>query len=923
MLGTLGLAVAAKLQAATGANPFSRSVATAGAAADAPYGSGHFGRWAEDEFGLPTFEYACNQVTDPLAVSPIKPGILLPTEHIHQVGNDRITAIASNFGHVRVRQDEGGPKVLNDVDPEASQYGGGFGYLTDGAETLSTWYDGNNPNFERIFGIGYFRKRVANMKYAADQVIWAPFGDDPVLISQVKITNHGAAPADLTWIEYWGCQPYQLSFRDFIEAMAAKTTDTELRRILGHRFTHKITRIGADGLLDAKIFLGRTPEEEARWQGIKAYFKAHPNDFIANIEDDKPGAWYDAGEIPQTFLVSLDGPADACATDAEAFFGAGGPAHPSGITTALTANPGDPGTHGALILARQFHLAAGEERTLTFLYGYLTEGFQLEKLITKYRASAPNGLKSSSAEWKQRGLRFEAADEPWIRREAAWNHYYVRSSMTFDDYFGEHILNQNGLYQWDWGFQGAARDPLQHSMPFLFSDPEIVRSVLRYTLKEVRDDGSIPYGIVGHGVIMPTTSDNVSDVPLWLLWTASEYVLATRDTAFLDQSISARYSAQPGRTDTVRNLLARCLHREVDLVGVGQHGVMRMLNDDWNDGLVGTWATSNYKECIEQGESVLNTTMAAWVYDYYSRMLGFAGDTSGTAAKAAENAEKMRQAARAQWTGKWFRRCWLGPALGWLGEDTLWIEPQPWAIVSGTTTPAQSKELVQTMNALLRRSQFGACQMSDGPDLRKAGTSGLGEGERGAVWPSLNQTLVWALAQVDPAMAWNEWKKNSLARHAHVYPNVWYGVWSGPDTYNSIWSDHPGETCLDSGFHVVNFPVLNIHSHACYLYGAAKLLGVEFTPEGLILAPEIPAESYKFESPLLGVVKKAAGRYEGWYEPSKPGTWTIQVKLPEQVAKAVSRVEVNGAAVAKKMVGGAIEMRGASAPHQPMRWSIG
>ena len=43
----------------------------------------------------------------PALVTQVQPGVLTPTEHIHQVGNDRITALASNYGHVRVRQDEG------------------------------------------------------------------------------------------------------------------------------------------------------------------------------------------------------------------------------------------------------------------------------------------------------------------------------------------------------------------------------------------------------------------------------------------------------------------------------------------------------------------------------------------------------------------------------------------------------------------------------------------------------------------------------------------------------------------------------------------------------------------------------------------------------------------------------------------------
>lgn len=166
-------------------------------ARDQAWGSGHFGEWIEDEFGLPAFRYTCNQNRDPKARTEVNPGLLSATEHIHQVGNDRITALASNFGHVRVRQDEGTPKLLTDVDPETHQPGGGLGWLTDGRESLSTFYSGDDPHFDRIFGIGYFRKRVASHNYSVDQTIFAPFGDDPVLLSQVTIANRSASPATL------------------------------------------------------------------------------------------------------------------------------------------------------------------------------------------------------------------------------------------------------------------------------------------------------------------------------------------------------------------------------------------------------------------------------------------------------------------------------------------------------------------------------------------------------------------------------------------------------------------------------------------------------------------------------------------------------------------------------------------------------
>jgi len=66
--------------------------------------------------------------------------------------------------------------------------------------------------------VGYLRKKVADDHYSADQVIFAPFGDDPLLISQVTIANHGRASAEIRWVEYWGCQVYQFSYRSHMQA---------------------------------------------------------------------------------------------------------------------------------------------------------------------------------------------------------------------------------------------------------------------------------------------------------------------------------------------------------------------------------------------------------------------------------------------------------------------------------------------------------------------------------------------------------------------------------------------------------------------------------------------------------------------------------------------------------------------------------
>ncbi|MGA2251943.1 hypothetical protein [Terracidiphilus sp.] len=212
--------------------------------------------------------------------------------------------------------------------------------------------------------------------------------------------------------------------------------------------------------------------------------------------------------------------------------------------------------------------------------------------------------------------------------------------------------------------------------------------------------------------------------------------------------------------------------------------------------------------------------------------------------------------------------------------------------------------------------------MSDGPDMRSKGSDNVGTLELGAIWPSLNQTLVWALAGIDPAMAWEEWKRNTLACHAEAYPDLWYGVWSGNDSWNSPLNKHPGGAADEQYFRGTDFPVLNVHAHACSLYSASKLLGMEFTAAGMKLNLRLPVESYRFDSPLVGVIK-TNGRYEGWYMPSRSGTWKLEIVLPEEAAKAVTSAEVNGKRLSiQKQANNSILLSGSSAQDKPLRWTL-
>ena len=499
-----------------------------------------------------------------------------------------------------------------------------------------------------------------------------------------------------------------------------------------------------------------------------------------------------------------------------------------------------------------------------------------------------------------------------MERETAWGSYYLRSGLTYDSFFREHILSQGAGYQYLAGLQGAARDPLQHALPFVFTDPGVVREILRYTLKEIQPDGSLPYGIVGSGVPMPCIY-RPSDSELWLLWLASEYVLATRDTSFLDQKIPAYGRGEKSSVEdpTVFELLTKSYAHLTNDIGVGQHGLMRLLNGDWNDSIVWSHLTpAQAKDVHEHTESVLNAAMAGYVFTHYARMLQFIGRPA-LAEEARVRAEGQRKAVREQWNGRWFRRAWLGEQFGWVGEKQMWLEPQPWAILGGSATPEQTPTLVAALNELMRKpSPIGALLQSQADPTMK---DEPGTGTNGGIFAAINGTLIWALAQVNGDLAWDEWKKNTLARHADRYPDMWFGIWSGPDAYHSVLSKQPGGTGPD-------FPVLNMHSHAWPLYSAAKLLGIEFNEQGVRFRPAIPLAGYEFGSTVVGFKKSPEG-YSGWYAPIVPGSWDVEISLPETERARVRQVSVNGSPQRLDSER-PIRFHGESKPGTPLEWKI-
>ena len=220
------------------------------------------------------------------------------------------------------------------------------------------------------------------------------------------------------------------------------------------------------------------------------------------------------------------------------------------------------------------------------------------------------------------------------------------------------LLARTSLYQSGGAF--GFRDQLQDSVNLLHFTFTPARTQILLCCAHQFSDGDVCHWWHAGGEPERGVRTRISDDLLWLPWAVCEYVEKTGDRALLAQEVRyleaaplapeehARYDAlHPGsRSGTV---LEHCL-RALDCVirrGTGAHGLLLMLDGDWNDGLdrVGHGGS---------GESV----WLSWFFSHTAhRMADLLASLQSRRGEALhEIAQKIGSAAEAAWDGGWYRR---------------------------------------------------------------------------------------------------------------------------------------------------------------------------------------------------------------------------------------------------------------------------
>jgi len=863
---------------AEAAGPQPLSAQTAPLDISSTYGSGDFGRWTVDGWGLPAYDYTIDEEKNPIAAQPELSGAV---DAWSQVGNDHVVADASNHGYVQLWSQDRLYQWMNYYDASHQHYAGGFGYLKAGGRVISTLYDDRPADATtlRRFGVGYFAKRTSVPGISERDVVYAPFGDDSLLLHDVTITDTGSQTLSGSYFEYWDVNP---------EVLAA---GNEVPR--GYQ----------------------SPVWDASSHTLS----------VAQLPDD-------IDTDPLTIFASaLDAPVTAYDTDTSAFFGSGTRADPAAVAagklTDSIAPPDANGAEGSGMFAFQtpLTLSPGQSITLRYAYGY-AHADKVNGLLARYRPQR-HPLRTSELRWRAWLPKVELGPSyPWLSRELQWDAYIVRSDATYDEMCGYHILSQGGYYQYWFGFQGAFRDPLQHMLPMIWSDPWLARQVIEYSAHEQPAvGGQIPYALIsGCRRYDLGTSD---DLDLWLLWGAAEYVLSTRDYAFLDTQIPYYEGAGSG---TLWDHLKLAFQHQEDVVGTGPH-------DEYLTGLTGDWSDFS-TQFNQMTESDLVTAQASYIYPRLALVADHMGDTAFAAQLRAAAARDLATVEGQFVPGGWFARGYSGARQ--FGVGSMFSEPQPWALLAGAADPAQAARVV----ANYRRYLVGV-GAPGGPSKIGAtiapGSSDSGATEQteppvngstewpGGSWFAVNGWWTWALAELDGAVpdagvyAWDEFARNTLAAHATAFPDHWDGVISVDDECAAYYQS-PNSGCgigLATGEGVIpGYDTQIMHQPAYSLFDLLKLAGLDATGAGYRIVPHLPVSTFDVRFPDVGVAQQP-GLIRGYFR-SAGGSVTMDVAPPPGVPADQAVACANGARVTSTVIDGLVQFTLPTNSGRVANWAV-
>lgn len=806
-------------------------------------GGGIFGQWGLDERGLPAYDYGLDENAD-LRARSFNTEKLDRRDHWHAFGNARVSATFSNDGTVEVTSQDRGESYLNKLDESQGNFAGGYSYVDDGDRLWSTAYKfrPRGSTVKRRFGMGYAVTSATYRDVRIVRRLASPPGDAPVVVDEVTVENLSTARKTLKHFEVWDVARRPIEINWLVSGSALPNAPANARRLRDARNASFVETVSWD--------------PAARVLGLR---RAGPA--------ADPAAPDPVERFPgDPFLAVLSGEANDLWTEQSAFFGAGGMAAPSGPRS-----PGEGTSAGikgvsrsgegqprAFVVRSDLTLAPGETRTLRFSYGFAPMG---KPFPVDPSWAGRDLVAEQAAELRGRLMYFSTDRDPALHRELAWHASQIEGSVAWREYWGRHVVPQGSAYLYLHGADGALRDLGLFAVPLVYTHRSLAKEELLLAAGMQRaSDKAFSYAFQGHGVLDDASGihSKPSDLDLFFSWAVAEYVLATGDVTFLAEP-APYWPKESVVNATVRDHIRDALRHLFDIVGTGEHGLVRVGTGDWSDGI--TFEAPDRSVAIEKGESVPNTQMAVWVLPLVANVVE--PWDSALANEARNRATALRAALGAAWGGAFYGRAYFGDGM-LRYADKVCLEAQVWGLIADTfATPA---DRAATLAAIAKELD----------DPSPTGATLLPGGQ---VWPAISALLTWGYARFDPERAWRHLAKNTMFAHAGAFPAVWYGIWSGPDGLGSVGAappapggldlpaaPGPGEAWYSLVTPMTDYPVMNNNQHAMPILAALRVAGLEPMADGLRLTPRAASRQLSMSTELFDL-RIDGPRVSGAYRP--------------------------------------------------------
>jgi hypothetical protein len=811
---------------------------------------GVFGAWDRDEEGRVCFRYNPPSEKD----APYE-------DHWHLIGDDHINVTCHNGGYVQIYDWTRGPKILNRWDPATGNYAGGFKLLCiDGITfpTLKAWLP-EGATMERVFGQGYYKKTTRFRGVVVEEEISVhPLGEGLHVHCNIRITNERAEPVDIRYADIWQLNQHQLVVAPIMTNGLDRPVEylrSRLNRRLGYRLV---------------------PQPKIRM------LEAHGTYHRPRVKDPAQASYADYGAsltMYAEFDTNADGEAELFAGEVnlESF------PHPILEERKWSAYPTGP----AMGSLRRFTIDIGDSVRIDSGFHHA----HIDRIVNRPRPLPFHfmpGLREIEDIYASPTL--SAPGHEALSRELEWHAYYLQAGCLYSDYHDAHFVDQGSAYGYLQGGSGAPRDFALFILPLVYLRPELAKDMLRFLFRAQRHkDGGFPYAFFGHGKASGGGVHSLSsDLDLFVMLALAEYLNVTRDFAFLDEENWYSPKADGVSATVLDHLRASWRHLR-EKIGTGPHGMIRAGTGDWNDVLL---AYSRLPPVtIWRGESGLNAGLATVALPAIADAIAHAD--AALAADMRAMAAAQAAALRELWTGEWVARGYLGYFGKKLGDDRIFLDTQAWGVLGGVWDAAQRATLFDSIQRICVDPQpAGALALfppMKGPLLVP------GSDTNGGTWAAVDAWTAWAWAAHDPEAAWRFFLRTTMAARTAAYPEVWYSVWSGPDSYNAHYHKKPGETFNHNATPMALFPVMNMNRHAGPLLDILKFAGFGARRGRITVDPRMPQPEFSLRFPLMGCTYTETS-CEGYYQAANDGVFPFAIRPSRGIDVAGMHLSIDGAA---------------------------